>query len=283
MDGYTPVSSFVNAYRFTLAIAALQWFSIALRARKAHPAARSPASRSSSDLYWFLPVLAWGVESTIRVAKWFVGVEGVYWAYEVFGQAVASTILLVCLLGSSIAAERTCRSVGLPARSGQATVPLPILAAVLSVWLVWATAFLAVSPMSPRWPSEPRLGERLPCYPEVPYDVGPTVAGLGCSFIVGRITFFVATRDPDRPVTDYIETTDPGFVTSEGIRIGSTLSEALKAGGTRPQTSDVWACSSTLRSGWHARFTLPASAGATPGASRAVAEKEQVRRLYVRR
>lgn len=240
----------VAQYKLSLAITLLQWSSVGLRARRTRG---SPATRAPTSTYWFLPVFAWGVDSAILVLRYFTGDIGYFpspvW---VIFQAIVATVVLATLVASSIAAETAAKAVGLPARHAVATVPLPVLAAIASGCLVWGLMFVMILPL-PRG-RELTIGSRIPCLPDESVDDGTGRVLTGCRFWNGNAEFFVGPDRFDAARVGYIEVADSGFVTREGLRVGSRLEDVLRGGGARPSLRAARLCVTDLRSGWSARF-----------------------------
>ena len=78
-----------------------------------------------------------------------------------------------------------------------------------------------------------------------PYE---TVEVLGVTYGIGVNTNTLKVA--------YIDTNDPKFKTSEGLAVGSTLSQVLATGAERPRAELGWAFHTQLRSGWSAAFVI---------------------------
>jgi hypothetical protein len=99
------------------------------------------------------------------------------------------------------------------------------------------------------------IGEECPC----DADSGEMVlisAGRfaeSCQVTVQEVPFTVARDRAGRIV--YVDVADTRFETADGIRVGSTLADVLKAGAAVPQKEPGWAFHTLLPSGWRAAFT----------------------------
>jgi len=89
------------------------------------------ASRPSSDATWYLPVYVWGIESNVNVVNVTAG-DG--WPCLV---AVQQALMLLVTLGLCLGAEAWARRRGRPARATQGALPLPVVAAIISVEMPW--------------------------------------------------------------------------------------------------------------------------------------------------
>jgi hypothetical protein len=248
----SELASDVLRYKLGFGLTVLQWASIGLRAVRGRASPR-PASTAASNPYWFLAVFGWGVDSAVLVARLFTGDIPYYpsalWSF--MHAAVALGVLLT-LLASSLAAERVARTAGLAARRLDATVPLPVLAAIVSGGLVWALAFVMVLPI-PRQ-RDLSLGSRMPCLPDESVDDGTGRVLTGCRFWNGGTEYFVAPEAVDAMTVGYLDVANAGVATPEGVGVGSRLNDVLLAGGTKPVWLGRRLCASTLPSGWRARF-----------------------------
>jgi hypothetical protein len=99
---------------------------------------RQHVPRPMSDATWFVPVYVWGIECLVDAANYGAGHFG--WPER----AVGDVIMLIVALALSLSAEMWARRLGCAARRSQGSVPLPVVAAVLSVLLTWI-AILVVS------------------------------------------------------------------------------------------------------------------------------------------
>ncbi len=103
-----------------------------------------------SDATWFVPVYIWGLES-IGHAHW--------WAFRASWRGIAPNLLwigieqslysagvlaLVCLACFHL--ERRAYGAGLRSRVPQATLPLPVVAGILSVVEAWSILIWAMAP-----------------------------------------------------------------------------------------------------------------------------------------
>lgn len=75
----------------------------------------------------------------------------------------------------------------------------------------------------------------------------------GCDVVVAGVNFFVASNDGK--MIEYIKTSDPGFVTPEGLSVGSSVDDVRRAGGGEVLGEYGWAFYSRLPSGWRAVFS----------------------------
>jgi len=100
--------------------------------------------RPPSDANWFLPVYVWGLESLCHV-RWLganivrimeseggLSIQKCFCNHAVLSAAILVVVLTLCFMEESLA-----RTVGLPARAGQATLPLPVLGVMFGVMLNW--------------------------------------------------------------------------------------------------------------------------------------------------
>lgn len=131
-------------YPVTLLCVALEFAAIAWRAcfRGSAP---PPQPRAASDLTWFVPVFVWGIES-LR--------HGLWWIYEAPFRGIAAgphllvlragltCIIMVAVLLACFLAEYLADRVGCAGREPQATLPLPVFAAVLGVQWAWGVLLL---------------------------------------------------------------------------------------------------------------------------------------------
>jgi hypothetical protein len=265
-------ASQLTHYVLCSALALLQWASIGLRAvRKGRIVV--PGARASSDAYWFLPVFAWGVDSTVYVAQYYHGtVEGALWIGWPLSRFLVALAMLGTLLASCFAAQWAAPRVGLPARPAQASMPVSVVAAVVCGFLVWGLALVMVMPL-PHFQRGLSLNQRLPCLPEELIDVGTNRPVFGCRIWDGSVEYFVATWTG---TVDYIETADAGLTTREGIRVGSAFRDVEKVGGRPVAIVARGFCGSELPSGWIARFDTKVCSGKQPRPD------EEVRRLFKR-
>ncbi len=60
----------------------------------------------------------------------------------------------------------------------------------------------------------------------------------------------------DRGQVAYVDCSDAKFSTPEGIKVGSTLEDVLKAGAKQPWGEPGWAYHTKLASGWSAAFVV---------------------------
>lgn len=111
-----------------------------------------------------------------------------------------------------------------------------------------------------RLSAEPTLGAVLPTA-NAPSS-GFVVVGAEQTFPAYRIVFhdveYVAGVDTLHRIR-FIETTDAGFRTREGLRVGATLDDVLAAGGRPPVYEAGWGRWSLLQSGWCAFFAAPSA------------------------
>lgn len=111
-----------------------------------------------------------------------------------------------------------------------------------------------------RLSAEPTLGAVLPT--ENAPSSGFVVSGAEQTFPAYRVVFhdveYVAGVDAMRRIR-FIETTDAGFRTREGLRVGATLDDVLAAGGRPPVYEAGWGRWSLLQSGWCAFFAAPSA------------------------
>lgn len=109
--------------------------------------------RAPSDSTWFVPVHLWGIASVMH-AGWALagGAMTRCWGPSALGlaeHAAFSGALLPGVLALCFLAEHVARRLRLPARPAQATVPLPVVAAILGVAACWQLAFLMFLPIIP--------------------------------------------------------------------------------------------------------------------------------------
>jgi len=103
-----------------------------------------------SDAMWFTPVYLWGVESICHAhwwafeAQWGGIAPNMLWIgiYEAFYSAA----MLAVVCGGCFVAERQASKVGLRAREPQATLPVSVVASILSVVEAWSLLIWAMSP-----------------------------------------------------------------------------------------------------------------------------------------
>jgi hypothetical protein len=147
---YVSVLDFVETgdflqYKATTMCVALQFAVIAWRFYFRSPASRRP-KRSASDLTWFVPVFVWGIES-LRHAHWFAfdaPVRGIAPSgYLFLPRAELTGFILGAVLLACFLAEYLAHRVGCAGRQPQATLPLPVAAAVFGVQSTWCLLLLA--------------------------------------------------------------------------------------------------------------------------------------------
>jgi hypothetical protein len=218
-------------------------------------------------------VFAWGVDSTVYVIQYFSGTVGSPWIGWPLERVLVATGVLVTLLASCLAAERVAPTVGLPARFTQSSLPVSVVAAIVSGLLVWVLAIVMVLPIA-RAGRGLSPGDRMPCLPEQWLDVGRDRPALGCAFFLGNVEYFVATTHRSLTTVEYMETASPTFTTEEGISVGSPLRDVVKAGGSPPTLIGRGVCGSRLPSYWIARFDTNVCGGTEPRPD------EVVRRLF---
>jgi hypothetical protein len=100
-----------------------------------------PSVRSASDLTWFIPVFIWGLESLHHLVWWLSESHGFCFGTPpaaTFERAELTSVLMVGALAASFLSEQQARRHHRPARAAQATVPLPVLAALIGVQWTWA-------------------------------------------------------------------------------------------------------------------------------------------------
>ena len=131
-------------YRVTLLCVALAFGAIAWRARFGGPGPR-PRPRAPSDLTWFVPVFVWGIES-LRHALWWLfdaPFRGIAKSpYLLLPRAELTSFILGAVLLACFLAEYVAHRVGCAGREPQATLPLPVFAAVLGVQWTWGVLLL---------------------------------------------------------------------------------------------------------------------------------------------
>ena len=124
-----------------------RWLWISLAATWVYIGARGFRSRGApaggvlgpANAAWFTPVYFWGIESVLHAAWWLVaGFRGIaphpffFTQHGTFSMALGLATVAACL-----AAEACGRRAGLPARESGASIPLPVVAAVASVFANW--------------------------------------------------------------------------------------------------------------------------------------------------
>jgi hypothetical protein len=132
----------VSLYLWTCLYCVLQFLVIAWCSRRGVPR-RQHEPRSAIDATWYLPLYAWGIESNINLASSFAG-DG--WPCFV---AVQQCVMLLVTLGVCLAAESWARKRGLPARRALGALPLPVVAAIISVETPWV--LFALPQLYMRW------------------------------------------------------------------------------------------------------------------------------------
>jgi hypothetical protein len=97
------------------------------------------------------------------------------------------------------------------------------------------------------------------------YVISSAQVAPGCGTVVGGVSYLVASIDGKSIA--FIRTSDTGFVTPEGLRIGSSVEDVRRAGGGEVLGEIGWAFYSKLPSGWRAVFSglpEPRNTGAFP-------------------
>ena len=137
----------LSQYKFTFLYAAGQ-LALAGRARvhERHPmhAARPPA-----DLTWFVPIYVWGLESLHHLAWWLLGSHGFCFGPPIsslFSRGFLTCLVMAATVGASFVSEQWARQNRRAARAAQATLPLPIVAAIIGVLWTWALHVLLLLP-----------------------------------------------------------------------------------------------------------------------------------------
>jgi hypothetical protein len=113
--------------------------------RKAGP------SRPNSDVTWFVPVYLWGIASVLHVHWSLAG--GTFtqcwgrspWAFA--EHAAFSGMMLIGVVSLCFVSEHAARRCGLPARASQATLPIAVVAAILSSAVCWTASLLLFLPI----------------------------------------------------------------------------------------------------------------------------------------
>jgi hypothetical protein len=109
-------------------------------ARRRRPRnAPMPHPLAGSSAAWFTPVYLWGIASVLHSQWWLTaGFRGIaphpyfFTRHGTFSMGIGLLVVVVCLL-----AEAWGRAIGLPARAPGASVPAPVVAALLSVAANW--------------------------------------------------------------------------------------------------------------------------------------------------
>jgi hypothetical protein len=94
----------------------------------------------------------------------------------------------------------------------------------------------------------------MPCNPadSIQWIIASAQTAQGCEINRDGVRFFVATIDHKR--ISYISTEDGNFVSPEGIHVGNSRDDVLKAKGTEMIAELGWAYYSKLPSGWCVRY-----------------------------
>jgi hypothetical protein len=100
----------------------------------------------------------------------------------------------------------------------------------------------------------PEVGQRMRCRPTTAEAVTPSQVSPVCEITEGGIVYRLAADARNR--VSYLSTSDNRLVTPEGIRVGSSLSDVLKSGGTELVTVPGFKRYSCLPSGWCASFAI---------------------------
>jgi len=99
------------------------------------------AVRPASDVTWFLPVFIWGLESLHHLVWWLTEPHRFCFGIPpaaTFERAELTSVMMAGALAASFLSERQARRHRRPARAAQATVPLPVVAALIGVQWTWA-------------------------------------------------------------------------------------------------------------------------------------------------
>jgi hypothetical protein len=99
-----------------------------------------PSIRSAADMTWFMPVFVWGLESLHHLVWWLSESHGFCFGIPpaaTFERAELTSVLMVGALAASFLSEHQARRHHRAARPAQATVPLPVLAALMGVEWTW--------------------------------------------------------------------------------------------------------------------------------------------------
>ncbi len=104
----------------------------------------------------------------------------------------------------------------------------------------------------------PRLHEQMPpVQSDSLWAVGSAQTAHGCTILRGSVAFQVGTIDGK--TIAFVSTRDRHFSTPDGIRIGDTHWNVLRAGGSPVIEEPSWGYYSRLPSGWNAQY------GGVPG------------------
>jgi hypothetical protein len=122
---------------------------VVVRGRSTAAAAGPSVPRVRSDMTYFLPVLAWGIESVLHAHQAMFGPSRYCFGFPVWAfacQALLSGSLGVVLIATGFLSERWARSGGRPLREMRAALPLPVVAALVGVQLNWSLHLVAYVP-----------------------------------------------------------------------------------------------------------------------------------------
>ena len=132
-------------YKLTLLYVALQLAAL----RWCRKGRRQVLPRPASDLTWFVPMFVWGLESLHHLGWWILTSHGycfgppfdaLLWRWFLSGVLMVGT-LIACFVSEFLA-----RRMGWAARPAQATLPLPVVAALLGVHGTWVLGTLLFFP-----------------------------------------------------------------------------------------------------------------------------------------
>jgi hypothetical protein len=140
--------SAILAHPFCIAYFLGQLFVVRVRSRTSARGVGGECSSSNST--YFLPVLVWGIESAFHAHRVLFGPSrycfGVpLWVFA--SQAALSGTIGAGLVAGGFLSERWARRTGRLARQAQATLPLPVVAALVSVQLTWSMHLSAYLPV----------------------------------------------------------------------------------------------------------------------------------------
>ena len=106
-------------------------------------------ARRAADLAWFVPVYVWGLESLHHLSWWLFGNHGFCWGPPIisfFSRCFLSCLVMAATVGACFASEQWARQNGRAVRPAQATLPVPIVAAILGVQWTWGLHVLVFLP-----------------------------------------------------------------------------------------------------------------------------------------